>query len=143
MGKKRKRNAMLAIAAAIALAGAIVAVVTSGKGHTPPVQAARRALHNSGRSEVELVAHYLGLTPARLRAQAQGGRSLAQIAAATPGRSANGLIRTLVRAKTRRLRAAYASGRLSRQQLTTRLARLRRRVTRRVRRTARAPVKQS
>src|SRR5207245_9230585 len=58
-------------------------------------------------------ASYLGLSPARLRADLAAGMTLAQIADATPGKSTRGLIDALIASRRARLAAAVASGRLS------------------------------
>ncbi len=56
-------------------------------------------------------AHYLHLSEARLRAERAKGRSLAQVAASVPGRSASGLVAAIVAAEQARLRrAGHASG---------------------------------
>jgi hypothetical protein len=54
-------------------------------------------------------ASYLGTTPAKIRAQERAGRSLAQLADATRGKSAAGLIEAVVDAQGARL-AAGATG---------------------------------
>jgi len=58
-------------------------------------------------------AAYLGISVRQLRAQRRGGRTLAQIAGATPGRSPAGLIDALIVAKKRRIAARAAAGRLT------------------------------
>jgi hypothetical protein len=72
---------------------------------------------------------YLGIKPRALRQELRSGRTLGQIADATPGRSAAGLIEALVAARTARLQAAVAAGKLTPAQESRRLAHLRRRVT--------------
>jgi hypothetical protein len=52
-----------------------------------------------GGDEFEAAATYLGLTPAELKTQLQSGKTLAQIADATSGKSAAGLIDALVAAE--------------------------------------------
>jgi hypothetical protein len=54
-------------------------------------------------------ASYLGVSLAQLRSDLEGGKTLAQLAAATPGKSADGLIAALVAAKQQRLAARAAS----------------------------------
>ena len=61
-------------------------------------------------------AAYLGISVHQLRAQLRTGRTLAQIAAATPGRSPAGLIGALVAAKRARIAARVAAGRLTSSQ---------------------------
>jgi hypothetical protein len=67
---------------------------------------------------------YLGITPAALQSQLRAGRSLAQIADATPGRSAAGLIDALVAARKVALAARVAAGRITPAQEQARLAKL-------------------
>lgn len=58
--------------------------------------------HHGGGPELSVAATYLGITADQLRTQLQSGKTLAQIANATSGKSAQGLIDTLVTdAKTR------------------------------------------
>jgi hypothetical protein len=56
-------------------------------------------------------ASYLGVSLAQLRSDLEGGKTLAQLAAATPGKSSDGLIAALAAAKLQQLaaRAARAS----------------------------------
>jgi hypothetical protein len=78
-------------------------------------------------------ARYLGLSLPELRKQLPG-QSLAQVANATPGRSAAGLIAALVAEGRARLQAAVSGGRLSSKVEAKWLARLPARVTARVNR---------
>jgi hypothetical protein len=75
-----------------------------------------------------LAADYLGLAPARLGAQLRAGKTLAQIADATPGRSSAGLVLVLLSARKQRLAAAVAHGRVTRARAARREARLRTRI---------------
>jgi len=74
-------------------------------------------------------ASYLGLSTAELDAQLQAGHSLAQIADATPGKSASGLIDARVGAREAALKRAVASGRISAATERALLVSLRKRVT--------------
>jgi hypothetical protein len=71
---------------------------------------------------------YLGLTPAALQADLRAGRTLAQIASATSGRSEAGLIDALVRARKQAIAAMVAAGTLTQRQANARLGRLAERV---------------
>jgi hypothetical protein len=73
---------------------------------------------------------YLGLPRTQLRSELLSGRTLAQIADATSGKSAAGLIATIVAARHKRLAAMLAAGKLTQAQLDSRSATLTRRVTR-------------
>jgi hypothetical protein len=66
-----------------------------------------------GYSGLPATARYLGVSTARVRADLHAGHSLAQIAAATPGKSSAGLIDARVTAREATLKAALASGKIS------------------------------
>jgi hypothetical protein len=57
---------------------------------------------------------YLGISDSELRSQLASGKTLAQIASSTSGKSAAGLIDALVAAQRKQLDQAVASGRISR-----------------------------
>ncbi len=74
-------------------------------------------------------AGYLGISVAQLRADLHAGRSLAQIAAATPGKSPAGLIDARVGDREATLKAALASGKISAAAERELAAALRQRIT--------------
>lgn len=74
-----------------------------------------------GRGARAGVARYLGISPAMLRSERQSGRSLAQIASSTPGRSVAGLKAAIIAAQKARLAAAVSHGRITVQQEQERL----------------------
>jgi hypothetical protein len=129
MRRTRTRNVMLAVAIAAALAGVIIAVTADG-GHGSASSVITRTTGASAAaaSEAVLAADYLGVTPTQLRKEMQSGRTLAQIANATGGKSATGLLNALVSAKAGKLRSRVAAGKLSMKQESTRLADLRTRI---------------
>jgi hypothetical protein len=61
-----------------------------------------------------VAARYLGLTIPALHAALHGGRTPAQLAADTPGRSAAGLVAAILTARRARLEAAVAAGLIKR-----------------------------
>ncbi len=69
-------------------------------------------------------ARYLGLDVSEIRAALRSGRSLAQLASATRGRSPADLIGALIRAKTATLAAEARAGKLSRAAHSAALATL-------------------
>jgi hypothetical protein len=75
-----------------------------------------------------LAAGYLGITPAQLQQELRSGHTLGQVANATPGRSALGLVGTLVLARREQLAEALAAHRIS----PARAAALSQRLVRRV-----------
>jgi hypothetical protein len=84
---------------------------------------------------VGVVARYLGLRPVEVQRQRRAGRSLAQIADATGGKSATGLIEAIVSARKAKLAARVAAGKITPAQEQARLARLTKHVTAAVNRT--------
>ncbi|HMD52399.1 MAG TPA: hypothetical protein VKG62_06760 [Solirubrobacteraceae bacterium] len=74
-------------------------------------------------------ARYLGTTPRALVRELRAGRTLGQIADATPGRSADGLIESIVAERRARLLAAAAAGRISSAKENEALGTLKGRVT--------------
>ncbi|HEX3519506.1 MAG TPA: hypothetical protein VHT29_10785 [Solirubrobacteraceae bacterium] len=71
---------------------------------------------------------YLGLSAAQLRSELRSGMTLAQIADGTPGKSEAGLIEAIVAARTRRLNAAVAAGKLTTARESADISRLNTRV---------------
>lgn len=65
--------------------------------------------HGHGPVDLSTAASYLGLTASDLQSQLQSGKTLAQIANATSGKSADGLIKALVAADTTRI-TAFVNG---------------------------------
>ncbi len=70
---------------------------------------ARRFLGNV----MQTSADYLGLTGEQLKEQLGSGKSLARIAATTPGKSRDGLIATLTNAAEAQIKAAVQAGKLT------------------------------
>jgi hypothetical protein len=65
------------------------------------------------RPGLSAAAAYLGISRAKLKSALRQGRTLAQVASATPGRSAAGLVAALTAAHTAALDAAVAAGTMS------------------------------
>jgi hypothetical protein len=80
-------------------------------------------------------ATYLGLTEAELRSSLGSGKSLADVAKATDGKSVDGLVAAIVAAEKKQLAAAAAAGALTEAQEQEILASLEERVTDMVNRT--------
>jgi hypothetical protein len=72
--------------------------------------------------DLRAAAHYLGMSPDQLRSQLISGRSLAEVAAATSGKSAAGLIAALVAERKAKLGAAAAAGKITHAQENSRVA---------------------
>jgi hypothetical protein len=69
-------------------------------------------------------AQYLGISADTLRNDLESGKSLAQIASSTPGKSVEGLKAAIVSAKKRRLDEGVSSGSITSQQEQERLTKL-------------------
>jgi hypothetical protein len=78
---------------------------------------------------------YLGLSATRLRGELRAGKTLAQIAAATPGKSAAGLIEAFLSSRRSALDAEVSAGVLSQERADALLAKYKTRITARVQRT--------
>jgi hypothetical protein len=108
--------AILAVGAGAAWAGGHGGHDDGGRRAAAPARA-----HAGG---ANVVTDYLGITAAQLRADLKAGQTLAQIANATPGKSAAGLVQALTAAAKARLDAAVAAGRLTSAQEQFALAKL-------------------
>jgi len=138
---KGKSTAGLTAAIAGALAANLHAAVAAGrlskaqgslalaKLHTLVTAAVNRPRRAVAAGNVRIAASYLGLSRARIRSEQQHGRSLAQIAEATPGKSAAGLIDALVSRRHAAIAAASARGEITRTEEDRLLSTLRERMT--------------
>ncbi|HXD55392.1 MAG TPA: hypothetical protein VN618_11605, partial [Solirubrobacteraceae bacterium] len=77
----------------------------------------------------EAIRSYLGIPRRQLLSQLRSGRTLAQIADATPGRSASGLREALISASRARLDTKVAAHVLSKRAQQHRIGRLETRIT--------------
>jgi multidrug efflux pump subunit AcrA (membrane-fusion protein) len=74
--------------------------------------------------DLTATATYLGITEADLRTKMQAGQTLAQIAAATSGKTRDGLIQALVTAETTEIDAALTAGKITAADATAQKATL-------------------
>ncbi|HEX4186628.1 MAG TPA: hypothetical protein VHY83_01905 [Solirubrobacteraceae bacterium] len=134
--RSRRQKALVAAALAALVAGATVAVVAATDGGSSPSTAPgnNQATAPVLSGDLKLAVTYLGVSGSGLLEALRSGRTLAQVADATPGRSATGLIDSIVAARKAALRSAVAAGGLTAAQERTALASLRSRVGTRVRR---------
>jgi hypothetical protein len=88
------------------------------------------------RGDGAVAMQYLGISAAALRSDRQSGKSLAQIASSTPGKSVDGLKAALLAAKQARLRHAAFRGLITTAQEQQRLAGLASRIEATIQRTA-------
>jgi hypothetical protein len=80
--------------------------------------------HRLGGGRLGVAAQYLGISAATLRGDLQAGKSLAQIASSTPGKSVEGLKAAIVSAEKTRLEKAESSALITSQQEQERLGNL-------------------
>ena len=106
---------------ALAVAGGTYAASGKKKGHL----IARHAVLKESAS-------YLGITVKQLRTQLKAGRSLAQVADATSGKSSSGLLDDLVGAVKAKLDKRVAAGKLHADRETKLLAHVTKRLQRRL-----------
>jgi hypothetical protein len=93
-----------------------------------------RALFANSHGVGSLAAAYLGVSSQQLQSELRSGKTLAQLADASAGKSEAGLIAALLAAKRSRLDSAVAAGRLTQARSAMRQAHLQRRITRLVQR---------
>ena len=116
MRRSRRQKVIAAAAVAVLLLGGGIAAVSAtgqgdGRGGPGAGRAARLAHARAhGARRLDAVASYLGISPAQLASELGSGKTLAQIASATPGKSAQGLVDSLL--ATRRARLAAIAARL-------------------------------
>jgi hypothetical protein len=114
MSMTRKRRAskrkLAAIGASVLAltAGAVAAVTALGQDEAKPRQVRAGAGTISAR-DLAAAASYLGVPAAQLASEVRSGKSLAQLADATSGKSSSGLIAALVSDRRRRLSALGAN----------------------------------
>ena len=102
MGRILRRNIAIAVALAAVLAGGTAVAVGATSGHARPSHPKHLRLSGSAtRRRGGLIAAavaYLGVPRSQLKEDLRSGKTLAQIAAATPGKSEAGLIAAMVAA---------------------------------------------
>ena len=108
----RLHNSSPTSGAAGPLAGTPIS--SDGSGHTFGGQDGDH--HGRGGDDLAAAATYLGVTQADLLASLQSGKTLAQVAGATSGKSVAGLIDALVAAEKTELAAAVTAGRITQAQ---------------------------
>ncbi|MHB8242051.1 MAG: hypothetical protein ACYDHN_08685 [Solirubrobacteraceae bacterium] len=92
----KRKLALLVAVAAIGSGGAIAAVAATGQRDGAGGGSARHSEHRRVGRMLEAAAGYLDIPVAQLKSELQSGKTLAQIADATAGKSQAGLIQTLV-----------------------------------------------
>ena len=92
----KKPHIALAVVAIAALAGGGSAIAAKGHTQTTAASAPAASFDRHGPPGLPAAATYLGITTTALQTQLQSGKTLAQIANATSGKTAAGLIAALV-----------------------------------------------
>jgi hypothetical protein len=110
---KLHRGSSPTTAPALTLGKVYAASSSSG---TPRFDGRRPALDHRKGDELAAAATYLGVTQSDLLTQLQSGKTLAQIADATSGKSAAGLVDALVAAEKKEIDAAVSAGRITQAQ---------------------------
>ncbi len=105
----RRRLALVTVFAALLVGGTAVALGATGSSSTPRHRRAHAhaSVHRAG-ALLPAAAGYLGISTAELRKKLRSGQTLAQIAAATPGRTEAGLIAALLSAEQARVQTRTA-----------------------------------
>jgi hypothetical protein len=128
----RRTRIALVLVGVLALVGGGTALASKGKGKSrkqhATLTAAVRAAHGPG-DDLEAAATYLGTTAASLQTQLQAGKTLAQIASATSGKSTAGLIAALVAHEQTEIADAVKAGKLTQVQADQITASLQQRFT--------------
>lgn len=109
MHRPLKRRLAIAVASLATLAGGTAAAL-GATGSTAPAAGghARQGRQHARHGMIASASAYLGVSPARLREEVASGRTLGEIAAATPGHSESGLVAALVAAAKQRPVASEA-----------------------------------
>jgi hypothetical protein len=112
---KKTRIALVTVGL-LALAGGSTALASKGNSPTKKTLAASSGGRHGPGDELDAAASYLGTTAASLLTQLQAGKTLAQVAAATSGKSTAGLIAALVAAEKTEIAGKVTSGALTQAQ---------------------------
>jgi hypothetical protein len=133
-----KQRVLAAVAVAAVASAIVLAIVGTGGshhrhghrgGHGTRARANAANVRRGAALDIDVAARYLGIGKAQLRRQMRSGKTLGVIAAATPGKSAAGVIEAIVASRSSRITAAIAAGTLSKSDQAARLAQVRRRAT--------------
>ena len=133
VGRGTRQKVIAGAAVAVLAAGAAIAAVSATGQSNDGKRAGHRFAGRSRARELSAAATYLGISPAQLSVELGSGKSLAQVANATAGKSQAGLVKALV-AAWQRTPAAQSARSLSAAQRAEREQRMQRRVTRLVQR---------
>jgi hypothetical protein len=132
----RRTRTALVLLGVLALVGGGTALASKGTSKaktatasTPPAYAFRGGGPHGPGDDLHAAATYLGTTTESLLTQLQAGKTLAQIASATSGKSTDGVIAALVAAEQTELADAVKANRLTQAEADSIAANLRQRFT--------------
>jgi len=112
----RRTRVALIVAGIAALALGGTAIAARSHSHSTPSGAASSGPHHGPGDDLDAAASYLGTTTSALLTQLQAGKTLAQVASATSGKSTAGLVAALVSHEQKELADAVSAGRLTKAQ---------------------------
>lgn len=125
MTKDLRRKLMIGLAIAAVVAGVLVAVAPKAShGHRSSGGALHRGHHRKAGGRLELAAGYLGLSRSELHHSLLAGKTLAQVAARTPGKSSDGLVKALLAPRATHLKDRKLSPGAEHERLATLRARI-------------------
>lgn len=129
----RRTRTALVLVGVLALVGGGTALASKGKAKATAATAATHAFRGGGPhgpgDDLQAAATYLGTTTASLTTQLQAGRTPAQIASATSGKSTAGLISALVASEKTEIADAVKANNLTQAQADAMTANLQQRFT--------------
>jgi hypothetical protein len=102
------RQKVVATAAVAVLVGGLALAAVSATGQGDAHRGARHGAHRNSARDLATAASYLGISSAQLAGELRQGKTLAQVAAATSGKSAQGLSTALLAARQAKLAKAGA-----------------------------------
>src|SRR5258708_6344221 len=127
----RRKLVLVAAAGALVVAFAVNAIAAGGNGKHLLLQVKAGAGPGAQGvpDDLSAAATYLGVTDAALVADVQAGKTLAQVVAATSGKTTSGLIAALVTAETAEINARVTAGTITQAQADAQIANLTTRFT--------------
>jgi hypothetical protein len=105
-GRRVGRRRLAAIATSVLVLAGAAGAIAAGGGDGKSHHSQRRAVASSPRvtrRDLRAAASYLGVPPAELAGELSAGKSLDEVAAATPGKSSAGIVQALTSEKRLRL----------------------------------------
>ena len=105
----KQKLAARAAVVVVLVGGAVAAVTATGQGPSYTPVAARGSAHRVVSADLAAAASYLGTSGTQLQSDLASSKTLAEVADATSGKSAAGLIAALVATKKQKLDLAAAS----------------------------------